>query len=637
MQSFLNKIVLKMTKEDTTDLTLFLTRLGKNYKTIYNKFQHLYGGREDFLESLEKLIYSLKEMYVNRSKELKELDLEREDYPNWYQDNKIVGTMLYVDRYSDDLKGFENKIDYLKELGINYVHLMPILKSPKGENDGGYAVSDYGQIDEKFGTMDDVRRLAKKFKKENMIIELDLVLNHTADEHNWAKKALAGDKKYQDYYYMYDDRKIPDEFEKTLPEVFPNIAPGNFTYREEINKWVFTIFNKYQWDLNYTNPAVFIEVIKIMLNIANQGIDILRLDAVAFMWKRIGTNSQNVMEAHLLLQLMKACSEIVAPGTVFKAEAIVQPNEIVKYLGQGIEDKECEIAYNASFMVFLWDAIATKNTKLMIKGLENMPRIPKDTTWINYIRCHDDIGLGFSDFDAMQVGYDPRLHRKFLIEYYVGEFFGSMAKGKRFMYNPKTGDARISGSLASLAGLEKSLEENNQEEIEKSINKILLLHSGILSFGGIPMIYAGDELGTLNDYSYLDDDTKKNDNRWMHRPIMDWNKAQKRNQKSVESIIFNRLKEMIKVRKELIEFDGVNDYELYNTENPHIFSFLRHRNEEKTLVLMNFSDEVEYINKNLIKKVGFNEIKNLEGNKFKENKESIIMNPYEFYWIKGIN
>jgi amylosucrase len=288
-------------------------------------------------------------------------------------------------------------------------------------------------------------------------------------------------------------------------------------------------------------------------------------------------------------------------------------------------------------MVFLWDAIATKNTKLMIKGLENMPRIPKDTTWINYIRCHDDIGLGFSDFDAMQVGYDPRLHRKFLIEYYVGEFFGSMAKGERFMYNPKTGDARISGSLASLAGLEKSLEENNQEEIEKSINKILLLHSGILSFGGIPMIYAGDELGTLNDYSYLDDDTKKNDNRWMHRPIMDWNKAQKRNQKSVESIIFNRLKEMIKVRKELIEFDGVNDYELYNTENSHIFSFLRQRDEEKTLVLMNFSDEVEYINKSLIKKVGFNEIKNLEGNKFKENKESIIMNPYEFYWIKGIN
>ncbi|MGM0509309.1 MAG: amylosucrase, partial [Fusobacteriota bacterium] len=628
MESLLNEIVKKLDKNEVKDLNIFWTRLGKNFKNIYEKFQHLYGQREDFGKSLENLIAKMMKMYIQRPDELKDLDFERLKNPLWYQDNRWVGTMLYVDRYSDNLNGFEKKVDYLQDLGINYVHLMPILKSPEGENDGGYAVSNYKKVDEKFGTMEDINKLSKKFKKNNMLLELDFVLNHTSDEHEWAKRALNGEKKYQDYYYMYDSREIPDKFEETLPEVFPDNAPGNFTYREEINKWIFTVFNNYQWDLNYTNPEVFIEIMDRLLYLANQGIDILRLDAVAFMWKRIGTDSQNEMEVHLLLQLMKACAEIVAPATIFKAEAIVQPNEIVKYLGQGSEDKECEIAYNASYMVFLWDALATKNTKLMIKGLENMPRIPKNTTWINYARCHDDIGLGFSDLDAMQVGYDPKKHRDFLIEYYVGEFPNSLATGERFMYNPKTGDSRISGSMASLVGLEKAVEIGNSDEIQKAINKIILLHSAIISFGGIPIIYAGDEIGTINDYSYKEDREKTDDNRWMHRPIMDWDKAQKRKKEgTIENKIFTEIKKLIDIKKDLKEFDGVNDYQLYNVDNSGIFSFLRKRDEEKTLVLMNFSDNMEYINKDLLKRVGFNEdeIYDATGKNIKRDDQNLIL------------
>lgn len=640
-QKLLNELILELQSKAKKNLNfnLFYARLGLHFEDIFKKFQRLYGDRVDFQNQLKMLVKALMKLYTDRPEELKKLDVERETNPGWYMSQEWVGTMLYVDRYAKNLKGFKGKIDYLKELGVNYVHLMPLLKSPKGENDGGYAVSDYKSVDRRFGSMKDIRDIASEFRKNNMLLELDLVLNHTADEHEWAEKALSGDEKYQNYYYMYSDRSIPDKFEETLPEIFPEMAPGNFTYREEIGKWIFTVFNRYQWDLNYRNPEVFIEMCKIMLNLANQGVDILRLDAVAFLWKRLGTDSQNEAEAHIILQLFKACGKIVAPGAVFKAEAIVQPIEIVKYLGEGeAAGKECEIAYNASFMVFLWDAIATKNTKLMVKGLENMPRLPKGTTWINYIRCHDDIGLGFSDHDAFQVGYDPRMHREFLIKYFTEGHMGSHANGEKFMYNPKTGDARITGSLAALTGLEKALKWDNHHEKEKSLKKIKLMHSAIMSFGGIPLIYYGDEIATLNDYSYMDEEDKKGDNRWLNRPVMDWEKAEKRNEEgTIEKDVFTSIKRMIDVRKTMPEFHNENDYQMMGVDNMHVFSFLREREENKTLVVMNFSDEKQSIDCGILSRSGvYGELHDAyTGGSVDIEDGRIVLEPYQFYWIKG--
>ena len=376
------------------DLSEFLVRFGAQFGDVFAKFDRLYGYREDFSNRFSELILALAEMHLARDPELRDLDRQREEDKDWIMSPNWVATMLYVDRFSKNLKGFMQKIDYLEELGVNYVHLMPLLKMPQEANDGGYAVSDYRTVEKRFGSMADIRKIAKTFRSKNMLLELDLVLNHTSNEHEWAKKALQGEKEYQDMYYMYDDRSMPDAFEQTLPEIFPENAPGNFTYLPAINKWVFTVFNTYQWDLNYTNPKVFIEMIKILLNLANQGVDVLRLDAVAFMWKKLGTQSQNLEEAHILLQLFKACTKIAAPGAIFKAEAIVQPVEIVKYLGGGTVD-ECEIAYNASYMVYLWDAMATQNKRILEHGLQNIPRLPKGTTWINYIRCHDGVGIKF--------------------------------------------------------------------------------------------------------------------------------------------------------------------------------------------------------------------------------------------------
>lgn len=618
------------------DLSEFLVRLGAQFGEVFAKFSRLYGDRADFTNRFSELVLALAEMHLAREPELRELDRQREEDKDWIMSPNWVATMLYVDRFSKNLKGFMQKIDYLEELGVNYVHLMPLLKMPQEANDGGYAVSDYRTVEKRFGSMADIRNIAKTFRAKNMLLELDLVLNHTSNEHEWAKKALQGEKEYQDMYYMYDDRSMPDAFEQTLPEIFPENAPGNFTYLPTINKWVFTVFNTYQWDLNYTNPKVFIEMIKILLNLANQGVDVLRLDAVAFMWKKLGTQSQNLDEAHILLQLFKACTKIAAPGAIFKAEAIVQPIEIVKYLGGGTVD-ECEIAYNASYMVYLWDAMATQNKRILEHGLQNIPRLPKGTTWINYIRCHDDIGLGYADQDILAAGYNPFDHKQFMISYYVGEFAGSPAKGQRFMYNPKTQDARITGATATLLGLEKGLEEDNAELIEQAIRKTLLMHSGIMSFGGIPLVYYGDELACTNDYSFLEDPSKQDDNRWLNRPIIDWKKAAKRNDAgTIEHRVFSALKHMIALRKSIPEFYNENNYQLVKNENQHVFSFLRERDWHKTLVLMNMSAQQQTLSQAILEQTGFGHYVYDQYQQQDVALENgvLTLEPFQFLWLK---
>lgn len=618
------------------DLDVFLVRLGANFKTLVGLYDRFYGEREDVEQQLFDLVFGLAEMYMARSGELRELDQQREQQGNWHMSPNWVATMLYVDRFNGDLKGFREKIDYLEEIGINYVHLMPLLKMPPKNNDGGYAVADYRTVEPRFGSMEDIRDIASTFRKKGMLLELDLVLNHTSDQHEWAQRALEGEKEFQDMYYMYDDRRIPDVFEQTLLEIFPANAPGNFTYIETLNKWVFTTFYSYQWDLNYTNPRVFTEMIKILLNLGNQGVDIMRLDAVAFMWKRLGTQSQNLEEAHLLLQMFKACTKITAPGVIFKAEAIVQPKDIVKYLGGGVAD-ECEIAYNASFMVYLWDAMATQNKLIMENGLKNIPRLPSGTTWINYIRCHDDIGLGYADQDIYNVGFNPFDHRQFIISYYVGEFDGSPAKGERFMYNPKTKDARITGSSAALLGIDKGRDENDQALIDAGINKLLLMHGLIISFGGIPLIYYGDEIASANDYSYLEDDSTSNDSRWLNRPVIDWDKVSRRKEKgTIEQRVFSATRRMIEIRKSLPEFYNENDYQLVENGNPHLFTYVRQYGWHRTLVAANLSGSPQDLPQYILDHAGFGHFvyDAYQDQPLETAGGKIAMAPHQLLWIK---
>ena len=585
------------------DLRIFYTRLGANFYAIHSLFKRLYGDRDDFEQQMLRLVSVMAENYIQRDKSLKKLDRKRESNHTWFLDSRWVGMALYANAFSDGLGGLSDRLGYLDELGVNLVHVMPILKCPPGFSDGGYAVSDFRQVDDRAGTLEDLQALGQQMRQQEMLLTLDVVVNHTSDQHEWAQRAVSGEAKYQNYYYTFENRDLPDQYDATMPEVFPENAPGNFTFNEAMNRWVMTVFNTFQWDLNYRNPAVFIEMLDILLFWANQGADILRLDAVAFLWKKIGTTSQNEREAHLLLQLFKDCCQVTAPGVLFIAEAIVAPVEIAKYFGEdAVIAKECEIAYNATLMALLWDAVATRNAKLLNRGIRSLPDKLDGATWLNYVRCHDDIGLGFDDTDIVRAGYDPVSHRRFLIEYFTGHFDDSPARGETFGLNLKNGDARIAGTLASLAGLESALETERRtgdhQRVDEAIRLILLLHGVIMAFGGIPLLYYGDEIGMLNDRSFTEDKDKATDSRWIHRAPMDWDKAEKRQDEGTpEQAIFSGLQHLISLRKKTAAFSDRNDRQLILTDNPNLFVFLREEKAsgERVLAVANFNPDPQVL------------------------------------------
>ena len=444
-----------------------------------------------------------------------------------------------------------SKLPYLRELGVTYLHLMPLLHARPAPNDGGYAVVDYGAVDPSLGTLDDLRALASDLRDAGMALCVDLVLNHTAAEHAWVTTR-------PDFYRTFPDRTEPDAYERTLPDVFPDTAPGSFTWVED--RWVWTTFNAYQWDLDYTNPDVFVAMAEAMLGLAAVGVDVLRLDAAPFLWKRVGTNCQNQPEVHELLQAFRAAMRIAAPAVAFKAEAIVAPRDLVPYLGTGRhEGKECDLAYHNVLMVLLWSALASGRVALMTSTLQAMPPVPPGAGWLTYVRCHDDIGWAITPEDAARVGEDAYLHRRFLADFYAGEFPGSFARGARFQPDPRTGEARTSGSCASLAGLESAPDE---VAVELAIRRVLLLHAVAFAHGGLPLIYMGDELGLLNDASYLDDPHKRDDNRWMHRPAMDWEAAARRHDPAtVEGRLWAGLQRLIAARRatRAIHVQGVTE------------------------------------------------------------------------------
>jgi len=640
--SLLNDILNRIKPEiSCEDLRHFYTRLGANFYAIHSLFDKLYGERPDFDEQAQRLVETMARKYIKRPDNLRALDLAREKDYNWFLSQKWVGMALYCNGFAGNLTGLRERLNYFQELGVNLVHVMPIMLCPEGRSDGGYAVSDFREIDPQLGTLEDVRRLAEEMRQRDILLVLDVVVNHTSDRHFWAQQARAGNPTYQDYYYTFETRNIPDMFEQSMPEIFPETAPGNFTWDEEMGRWVMTVFNDFQWDLNYSNPAVFIEMLNVILFWANQGADILRLDAVAFLWKKIGSTCQNEREAHLILQLLKDCCQVTAPGVLFIAEAIVAPVEMVKYFGEdAVIAKECEIAYNATFMALMWDAVATKNARLLNQGIKSLPVKLERATWLNYIRGHDDIGFGFDDRDIVLCGYEPSRHRKFLVDYFTGQFSDSHARGLPFGQNLKTGDARISGSLASLVGLEHALESGDDQAIDDAIKLILLLHGMILAFGGIPLLYYGDALGALNDDSYRDDPHKQGDSRWVHRPAIDWEVAARRNTPgTLEYKIFSVLKRMIAVRKEVQVFVDFNNRELIEVENPHLFVFGRYalnQSGERVLVAANFSNTPQHLNLEDIGSWGaqydqlFDLVKGESPDIFKN---SLVIPGYGFYWL----
>ena len=472
---------------------------------------------------------------------------------------------------------------------------------------------------------------------------LDIVLNHTSHHHEWATKAKKGDPVYQEYFYLYDNRSIPDQFELTMPEIFPETAPGSFTWNKETGKWVMTVFHNYQWDLNYTNPAVLIDMLDTILFYANLGVDVLRIDAPAFIWKQLGTTCQNLPEAHTILRLIRQCVEVAAPGMALLGEAIVAPKEIMKYFGtDSFTARECDVAYNATQMAVQWDALATGDTRIMLAVQKDLLQKPFGCTWISYTRCHDDIGLGYDDSMIAAAGFNAYEHRKFLKEYYAGIHPDSTASGALFSVNPKTQDARISGSLASLCGLEKALATSNEQAIDAAAKKILLMQAMSIFIGGIPMLFYGDEAAYTNDYSYLADEGKSYDNRWMHRPLIDWRKNEKTKQQgTIEERIFSGTQKLLKLRKQLPVTSDHKNIQWITPHNIHIAGFIRSIDDDHLYCFFNFSHKAAYLTWYAFKEQGLG-ITNLYDHWNEErltvgaDYEYLIIEPYSFCLLEAV-
>lgn len=587
---------------------IFDLRLARSAGDLWPMLEKLYGTDPGYSDMCKSLREDMRQAWKSRPADLKNLDLERDLEPDWFQRPDMVGYVFYIDRFAGDLKSVHDKLDYLESLGVNYVHLMPCLRPRPGDSDGGYSVMDYRRINPTLGSMKDLSELAKAMRKRKMSLCIDMVLSHTAKEHEWAVKARKGDASHQDMYLFFDDEATPRAYEKTLIEIFPDNAPGSFTYYEDIDKWVWTTFNEHQWDLNWANPRVFLEIAKVMLFLANKGVDVLRLDAVAFMWKRMGTRCQSEPEVHIILRALRAVTRVCAASVLHLEEAIVGPAEMLTYFGRGEHDgREGNLAYHNNLMVQYWGALATRDTGLMSHVLRtHFPENLTNATYATYIRCHDDIGWAITDEDAGALGFSGAAHRAYLSDFYEGSFYGSFARGALFQENEATGDKRISGTFASLAGLEKAKADGDEVEIDLAVQRILLGNALIASYGGVPLIYMGDEIGMTNDNAFAATPEHAHDTRWMHRPFMDWKRvtAVQTDPDLPERRIFDGTRHILSRRKATYHLHGGHACRIREAGNPAIFAFSRIAPAGVLLCLFNFTPIWQHLSGHWLREQG---------------------------------
>ena len=600
----------------------------QRFEARYDELKWLYCETyNNDMQAFSYLCNSLYDYYHNRSAALKKLDREREKTPFWYSTNSLVGMMLYVDNFAGDLKGVRDKIAYLAESGVNYLHLMPLLKSPRDRSDGGYAVADFRRVQPKLGTIKDLEALTAACHKNGISVCLDFVMNHTSEDHAWAKAARAGDEEARKRYYFFDNWEIPFQFERTVPQVFPTTAPGNFTYLPDCDKVVMTTFYPYQWDLNYGNCVVFNDMVGNMLYLANRGIDVIRLDAVPYIWKELGTSCRNLPQVHNLVRLMRLACEIVCPGTLLLGEVVMEPSKVAPYFGTP-DKPECHMLYNVTTMASTWHTVATKDVRLLNRQMRQLSDLPKDYVFLNYLRCHDDIGWGL-DYDyLLSFGMSEVPHKRFLNDYFTGKFEGSPSRGELYNDDESLGDARLCGTTASLCGIEEALETGDAQKLDTAVRCDIMLHAYMLTQSGIPVIYSGDEIAQLNDRTYHDDPDKRADSRYLHRGKFDWQLAEKRaDQKTVQGKIYQSLRRLESLRATHAVFTASAHFSVLDTGTDHVLGVRREHEGEKLYAFFNFSDSAQTVFfDGVVRGKDLFTDRRISG-------MSDTMQPYEFYWI----
>ncbi len=573
----------------------FANRLAQHSEELEELFTGLYGDAE-VLESLREL---MNEAHAARPADLKRLDTKRVDDPEWYKRGNMFGMTMYTDLFAGDLKNLAEKVPYLKEQKLTYLHLMPLLKMPHPQNDGGYAVEDFDSVDPSLGTNEDLATLTKKLRSAGISLCLDFVMNHTASSHRWAKAAQAGDPEYQDYYYCYDDRTIPDQYDAVVPEVFPATAPGNFTWNEDMHKWVLTSFYPFQWDLNYRNPKVFIAVMKSVLGLANLGVEVFRIDAVPYIWKELGTNCRNLPQVHTIVRMLRIVLECVCPAVVLKGEVVMAPKELAAYFGTP-ERPECHMLYNVSIMVNLWSALASGDVRLLKDQLDKLDALPENCWFVNYLRCHDDVGWGLDEPEELRLGIDPLKHKEFLYHFYEGSVPGSWAMGELYNYDEASKDARSCGTTASMCGVERALITHDKPLLEISMKRDLMMHSTMAFLRGFPMLSCGDEIVQLNGWEYKEDPDRVEDSRNLHRSPFNWENAEKRKKPgTLQKQMWDGLKGVREMRDDPC-FGPDAWVTTWDAHNNAVLAMVRHVEGRTLLGLFNFSSarQTAYLDSN---------------------------------------
>ena len=570
----------------------FGNRLARHHDELDQLFMSLYDDRA----ALEDLEQAMAAAYEARPDDLKKLDKQREADPDWYKRGTMFGMTMYTDLFAGSLRKLANRIPYLEEQHLTYLHLMPLLKMPHPQNDGGYAVEDFNTVDPSLGTNADLASLTKKLRKAGISLCLDFVMNHTASTHEWAMKAKTGDPEYQDYYFCYDDRTIPDEYERTTPQVFPNTAPGNFSWCDEMHKWVLTSFYPFQWDLNYRNPKVLVAMLTSALNLANLGVEVLRIDAVPYIWKQLGTTSRNLPQVHTIVRMLRIALECVCPAVVLKGEVVMAPKELAAYFGTP-EHPECHMLYNVSTMVNLWSALANGDTRLLKAQIDALDALPENCWFVNYLRCHDDIGWGLDEPQEWRLGIDPFRHKEFLYHFYEGSVPGSWSMGELYNYDAASGDARSCGTTASLCGIEKALYTHDKPSLERGIDRDLLMHKAMAFLRGFPMLNCGDEIAQLNGWNYKEDPDRVEDSRNLHRSKFNWRAAAKRNEPgTLQNRLWEGMAELRRMRDDPC-FASDAWVTTWDTHNQSVLAIVRKAGDAVLLGLFNFSqaDQTAYL------------------------------------------
>ena len=607
---------------------IYRKRFDRHFEELRWLYTELYGNDSMFAE----LCDHMEQFYGERGEELKKLDLRREEQSGWYKQNDMLGMMFYIDNFAGNMEGVRSRLDYIEKCNVNYIHLMPFLETPKGRSDGGYAVSDFRKVQEKLGSMEDLDALTAACHKKGINVCMDFVMNHTSEDHEWAKKARKGDGEYMSRYFFFDNAYLPSMYENTVPQVFPTTAPGNFTYLPDAGHFVMTTFYPYQWDLNYKNPRVFNEMMYNFLYLANRGIDIIRIDAVPYFRKELNTSCRNLPQVHTIVRMMRMISEIVCPGVLLLGEVVMEPEKVVPYFGT-VEKPECHMLYNVTTMATTWHTVATRNVGLLKKQLDIVNSLPKQYVFLNYLRCHDDIGWGLDYASLRMEGMDERAHKKYLNDYFQGYAGDSNSRGELYNADPVTGDARFCGTTASMCGVEKAGFEKDGQAMEKAIRMDVMLHAYMFMQSGIPVLYSGDEIGQVNDYTYKKDPDKAPDSRYIHRGAMNWELADKASDETtVEGKLFQSLSRLELLRRREKVFVSYADTWTIETWDPSVLCIGRYYEGEKILGLFNFSehDRTAWINE-----TDGDYVDLLSG---QERKASGVDIPaYGFYYLKKVS